>query len=121
LDRSNPVHQTVYSAIKRGDVDGCSFAFTVPEGGDTWEENGGTILRTLKRVKLFELGPVLWPAYPAGTSVGARAERRSDYLLRNTDNWRARAIAKLHRIDTEYQRQRCAAIGRQIAAEKDKE
>jgi uncharacterized protein len=117
LDRSNPAHQSVYAAIKRGDIDGCSFQFTVPDGGDTWAEDGRTILRTLRKVKLYELGPVTFPAYPQGTSVGARAERRSsDYVL---GDWRAQQLAKLHAIDTQYHQQLADAIGRQIAAEKD--
>ena len=96
LDRSNPVHQSVYSAIQRGDVDGCSFAFSVPPDGDTWEENGGLPLRTLRKVRLAELGPVVFPAYPVGTSVGARAEQRSNYTLA-PDDTRARAIKALEK------------------------
>ncbi len=83
LDRSNPAHQSVYAAIKRGDVGGCSFQFTVPEGGDDWQQEQGRALplRTVRKAKLFELGPVVFPAYPQGTSVGARAEQRSNYVL----------------------------------------
>jgi HK97 family phage prohead protease len=119
LDRSNPVHQAVHASIKRGDVDGCSFQFNVPADGDTWEENSGIPVRTLKRVKLFELGPVVFPAYTQ-TSVGARAEQRADYVLQ--PDWRGDVLAKLRRIDAQYnahqdaqRRSQCEQIAKEIA------
>jgi uncharacterized protein len=102
LDRSNPTHLSVYAAIKRGDVDGCSFQFSVPDGGDQWQQNGDMPLRTLRRAKLFELGPVVFPAYPQGTSVNARDEMRSlTYVLdlgQQAPNWRARHMAALAKL-----------------------
>lgn len=59
-------------AIRRGDVDQMSFAFSVPDGGDAWERTPGGVIRTLKRVKLFEVSPVIFPAYEA-TSIQARS------------------------------------------------
>jgi len=58
--------------IRRGDLTGCSFAFTVTE--DTWRENDdGTYSRDINEVKeLFDVGPVTYPAYP-DTSVAARS------------------------------------------------
>jgi len=97
LDRSNPTHQSVYASIARRDVDSCSFSFSVLPDGDEWaeEQSSKQIVRTLKKVKLFELGPVVSPAYPQGTSVGARAEARSSYTLEPDNAWRGRAIAAL--------------------------
>lgn len=114
LDRANPTHQSVYASVKRGDLNGCSFQFSVQD--DDWKQDGATILRTLKKVKLFELGPVVFPAYPQGTSVGARAEQRSNYVL---GDWRVQQLAKLHAVDAQYHQQVAEAIGRQIAAEKE--
>lgn len=46
---------------ERGDLGGCSFAFTVPDGGDRW--SGDT--RELRSVDLQEVSIVQsWPAYP---------------------------------------------------------
>ena len=57
-------------SIRRGDVDQMSFAFDVLE--DEWDkEDDGTIVRTLRKVKLYEVSPVTFPAYPQ-TSVSAR-------------------------------------------------
>jgi len=103
LDRSNPTHQSVYASISRGDVEACSFAFSVLPDGDDWaeEQSSKSIVRTLRKVRLFELGPVVFPAYPQGTSVGARAEQRSNYVLPATDDWRNRAIAALQKYYAE--------------------
>jgi hypothetical protein len=57
--------------IARGDVDGCSFAFKVPPGGDSWQDGLTCPVRTVSDLDLFDCGPVTYPAYPA-TSVAAR-------------------------------------------------
>ncbi len=58
--------------MRRGDVTGASFAFTVAE--DSWEEGeGGVWQRTLVRVgELLEVSPVTFPFYPE-TAVGMRS------------------------------------------------
>ena len=59
----------VHESIKRGDVTGSSFSFVTEL--DTWEylDDGDTVIRTLKRVKLFDVGPVTFPAYPDTTTA----------------------------------------------------
>lgn len=54
--------------LKRGDVDSMSFGFSVPAGGDSWNEDGSE--RTLKSVRLHEVSIVAFPAYSstAGTT-----------------------------------------------------
>lgn len=67
--------------LKRGDVDSMSFGFSVPAGGDTWNQEGTE--RTLKSVRLHEVSIVAFPAYTstAGTTsvrgLAAVAERAS--------------------------------------------
>lgn len=59
-------------SIKRGDVDQMSFAFDVLE--DEWDQDDQQqLIRTLRKVKLYEVSPVTFPAY-TGTSVSARAD-----------------------------------------------
>ena len=61
-------------SIKRGDVDQMSFAFDVLE--DEWDQDDQQqLIRTLRKVKLYEVSPVTFPAY-TGTSVSARARQR---------------------------------------------
>lgn len=59
----------VYTLIKRGDLSGCSFAFTVAK--DAWPTQERREI--LEIARLFDVGPVAYPAYE-GTSVKARRE-----------------------------------------------
>jgi HK97 family phage prohead protease len=63
-------------SIKRGDVKQMSFAFSVTDGGDSWEtRDDGVVVRTLLSggcERLYDISPVTYPAYPS-TSVSARA------------------------------------------------
>jgi HK97 family phage prohead protease len=57
--------------IKRGDIDGMSFAFQIRK--EEWDEsNPKEILRTLIDVDLREISPTAFPAYPQ-TKVGVRS------------------------------------------------
>lgn len=59
--------------IRRGDLSGCSFSFTVAEDGDEWMEKDGIIKRTIhKFLRIFDVGPVTFPAYP-DTTVAVRS------------------------------------------------
>jgi HK97 family phage prohead protease len=65
------------TSIKRGDITGSSFQFTVENDDDeSWDfeqtKQGKLPLRTIKRAKLYEVGPVAFPAYDT-TTVSARA------------------------------------------------
>lgn len=61
--------QPVRDAIAAGAIDGMSFAFSVVK--ETWDESGDIPLRTIQEVRLYEAGPVVFPAY-TDTSVGVR-------------------------------------------------
>lgn len=74
LDLRTTVGQNVQAFIDRGDVTGCSFAFTVSK--QSWSEekaDGKTIsTRVIEEFEqLFDVGPVTYPAYEA-TSVASR-------------------------------------------------
>lgn len=60
----------VRDAIASGAVDGMSFRFQVIK--EAWDESGDVPMRTIHEVRLFELGPVVFPAYES-TSVGVRS------------------------------------------------
>jgi hypothetical protein len=62
----------IMALIERGDVTGQSFSFRVE--GDEWEygEGNDQDLRTLTKVRLYDVGPVTFPAYE-GTSVNMRS------------------------------------------------
>jgi HK97 family phage prohead protease len=68
-------------SIRRGDISQMSFGFVVNK--DEWEhKKGKDSIRTLQEVKLFDVSPVTYPAYPQ-TSVKVR-----DYItaLKETES-----------------------------------
>lgn len=67
--------RAVYTAVERGDLDGMSFAFKVPEGGDSYDRATNT--RTIHKIeKIYEVSVVAFPAYQQA-SVEARAALQS--------------------------------------------
>lgn len=59
--------------MQRGDIVGCSFGFICPPGGDSFTEEGPTIVRTVRTADLYEVSIVAMPAYDA-TSVAVRVD-----------------------------------------------
>jgi|SRR5882672_3195878 len=132
LNKLDSGHQGIYAMVQRRDIDECSFAFTVEEGGDTWDdfmdERGmRQKRRTLTNVHLFDVSVVTYPAYGTGTSAEART---AQYTI--AEDWHARALRKAAEINAVVardiaagtfvrprndaeRRQRAAAIGAQIA------
>lgn len=80
--------KAVYEAVKRGDLSGMSFAFKVPEGGDTYDPLTNT-RKITKIEKVLECSIVPFPAYPT-TSVEARS-----LITAGLNNLKARKQAKL--------------------------
>lgn len=77
LNKESQQHRDIYASVQRRDIDECSFAFSVPVGGQRWEEkkdSDGSVYaaRTLTDVDLFDVSAVTYPAY-GGTSVAARS------------------------------------------------
>ena len=67
----NWLTEPVRDAITSGAITGMSFRFSVPDGGEDFDTATNT--RTVNDVNLYELGPVVFPAYD-GTTVGVRAQ-----------------------------------------------
>src|SRR5690606_24435849 len=62
----NSFAESLLESVRRGDIDGASFSFTVAEGGDRWHDEGGLRVRTVHEIgELFDVGPVTFPAYEA--------------------------------------------------------
>lgn len=66
-------------SIERGDINQMSFGFSVEE--ERWSTEEGVDVRELRKVKLYDVSPVTFPAYPA-TDVGVRA-------MESYENYRA--------------------------------
>jgi len=77
LNKDSQAHRDLHASVKRGDIDECSFAFTVPEGGQEWSERQDETnkdwfaARKLTDVNLMDVSAVTYPAYD-NTSVAAR-------------------------------------------------
>lgn len=65
-----------YKAVERGDLRGMSYAFTIPEGGDSYDPETNT--RTIKRIaKVYECSLTAFPAYESTyVSAESRDSRR---------------------------------------------
>ena len=51
-------------SMERGDIDKCSFAFNIAEGGEWWEEVDGIPLRHVTKVrKLWDISIVTYPGF----------------------------------------------------------
>lgn len=85
--------RSVYTAVQRGDLSGMSFAFKVPEGGDSYDAKTRT--RTITRIeKVYEISVVPFPAYPQ-TSVEARSAIEAEA---EKARLKANAIIKANKI-----------------------
>ena len=69
----NWLTEPLRDAIREQAIQGMSFRFSVTK--DSWTKRDGDQIRTLKEVKLYELGPVVHPAY-ADTEVSLRSLER---------------------------------------------
>jgi HK97 family phage prohead protease len=71
---STTAARDVYENLKIGNIRECSFGFGIddPDTDEDWApQSDGTMLRTLKNVRLFDVSVVTFPAY-GGTSASAR-------------------------------------------------
>lgn len=69
----------IFESIQRGDVDGSSFMFVPTER--VWKEqtddDGNRIdITEITEVRLYEVGPVVWPAYESATSEIRSMDKR---------------------------------------------
>lgn len=71
--KGNPRAAELYSAVKRGDISGMSFMFTVDK--DSWEDiESDYPKRTVESIsRVLEVSAVAFPAYP-GTEIEAASE-----------------------------------------------
>lgn len=77
--------RAVHTAVERQDLTGCSFAFTVPDGGDSYDPETNT--RTIHKInKVYECSVVVFPAYQE-TSVEARNKQiasKNNYIAKQS-------------------------------------
>ena len=82
----------LYERVKRGDVDQCSFGFDILD--EEFEDRGDSVKWTIKKVKLYEVSVVTFPAYEE-TSVSARKRQLGEIKKRSIEAWKQRTMKKL--------------------------
>jgi HK97 family phage prohead protease len=94
INPDDPQALGVLARVKRGDVRGASFSFTV--GDEAWDyPKDGLPIRTILRVdELFDVGPVCFPAYKATRVQALEQERNHEphWTVRNSAHRLRRAL-----------------------------
>jgi HK97 family phage prohead protease len=93
LNQADQDAMNLYARVQRGDVDQCSFGFDIMEE-DTEYREGGTVHWTIKRVKLYEISCVTFPAYE-DTSIAARKRDYEQIRKRQAEVWRTKMKERL--------------------------
>ena len=76
----------LYARVQRGDVSQCSFGFDILDEEFT-ERSDGSVLWTIRKVKLYEVSVVAFPAY-VETAVSARKAEVDTIRRRKLDAWK---------------------------------
>jgi hypothetical protein len=85
----------LYARVQRGDVSHCSFGFDILSE-ETDMRDDGSVHWTIKKVKLYEVSCVTFPAYK-DTSISARKEDYTKIKKRQLDAWRATMKARINK------------------------
>lgn len=97
------VRDLVLVPMERGDITQMSFQFSVKPGGQDWARNDdGIMIRTLKKLRLYDVSPVTFPAYPQ--TDASVAKRSLDAYLEeqraaDTESWLAEQLEMRRRLD----------------------
>ena len=83
----------LYARVQRGDVSQCSFGFDILDEEFT-DRGNGSVHWTIKKVKLYEVSCVTFPAYES-TGIAARKDDLAAIRKRETEAWRQRMLSKL--------------------------
>lgn len=92
INQNDQDAMNLYERVKRGDVDQCSFGFDILE--EEFEDRGDSVHWTIKKVRLYEVSVVTFPAYQ-DTSVTARSKQLDEIKKKSADAFKQRTISKL--------------------------
>lgn len=72
--------------LDAGNLSGSSFAFEILE--EEWRDEGDGEVREIRATRLYDVGPVTYPAYEA-TTAGLRSEDGGEEARKSREKWRA--------------------------------
>lgn len=93
INQADQDAMNLYERVKRGDVSQCSFGFDIVDQSTEVMENGTTVWK-LRKVKLYEVSVVTFPAYE-DTSVQARKNDFDVLRRQKKEEWKANMLARL--------------------------
>lgn len=93
INQADQDAMNLYERVKRGDVSQCSFGFDIVDQSTEVMENGTTVWK-LRKVKLYEVSVVTFPAYE-DTSVQARKKDFDVLRRQKKEEWKANMLARL--------------------------
>lgn len=93
INQADQDAMNLYERVRRGDVSQCSFGFDIIDQSTEVMENGTTVWK-LRKVKLYEVSVVTFPAYE-DTSVVARQKDYEQIQKRRHEQWRSQMMGRL--------------------------
>ena len=93
INQADQDAMNLYERVKRGDVSQCSFGFDITEQDVEYNDSEPTVWR-IRKVKLYEVSVVTFPAYE-DTGVEARKAELADVRKKKNELWRANILGRL--------------------------
>lgn len=93
INQADQDAMNLYERVKRGDVSQCSFGFDIIEQDMEYSDSEPTVWR-IRKVKLYEVSVVTFPAYE-DTGVEARKAELADAHKKKNELWRAKTLSRL--------------------------
>ena len=91
INRADQDAMNLYARVERGDVDQCSFGFDILEEEISYSPDGSSVHWTIKKVKLYEVSVVTFPAYEeTSVAVASRKKEFDTVKNRSIQEWRIR-------------------------------
>ena len=95
INQADQDAMNLYERVKRGDVTQCSFGFDIVDQ-DVEYQDGEPTVWVIKKVRLYEVNVVTFPAYE-DTGVSVRRREFAELARRKTEAWKAKARARLEK------------------------
>lgn len=96
LNRKDTDAVNVYERIARKDITGCSFGFDIESEERTVSDDGHVHYTITKVNPLFEISPVVFPAYEA-THIDARGKNEENIKKRALEEWKIQMKERINK------------------------